>query len=78
MAIRILVDGKLAYTTGQYAAKYNLSMDTARKTLARLDVDPLPEQLDGRTKLYPAVPVDRAMRARPGKGAPGVPRTRST
>lgn len=68
MAVRILVDGKLAYTTGQFADRHGLTMETARKTLQRLGVDPLPDTLDGRTKLFPAVPVDKAMRARPGKG----------
>ncbi len=67
--IRILYNGKLALTTAQFAERHGLTMDTARKTLSRLGVDPLPEQLDGRTKLWPAAPVDKAMKARPGKGA---------
>lgn len=69
MTIRILHDGKPAVTTAQFAALYGLSMDTARKTLSRLGVAPLPEMLDGRTKLYPAGPVAKAMKARPGRGA---------
>lgn len=68
-AIRILYDGKLALTTAQVADRHGLTMETARKALSRLGVDPLPEQLDGRTKLWPAALVDRAMKARPGKGA---------
>lgn len=67
--IRILYDGKLALTTAQFAERHGLTMETARKTLSRLGVDPLPDQLDGRTKLWPATPTDRAMKARPGKGA---------
>lgn len=72
--IRILYDGKLALTTAQFAEKHGLNMDTARKTLSRLGVDSLPDQLDGRTKLWPAALLDRAMKARPGKGAPGQPK----
>jgi hypothetical protein len=68
-SIRILYDGKLAVTTAQFATRHDLSMDTARKTLSRLGVEPLPEALDGRTKLYPATPLDKAMKARPGRGA---------
>lgn len=67
--IRILYNGKLALTTAQFADRYGLTMETARKALSRLGVDPLPEQLDGRTKLWPAAPIERAMKARPGKGA---------
>lgn len=67
--IRILYDGKLALTTAQFAERHGLSMDTARKALSRLGVDPLPDQLDGRTKLWLATPTDKAMKARPGKGA---------
>ena len=68
MAVRILVDGVAALTTAQFAERYRLTMETARKTLQRLDVDPLPEMLDGRTKLYPSTPLREAMRTRPGKG----------
>jgi len=67
--IRILYNGKLALTTAQFADRYGMTMATAYKTLSRLGLDPLPEQLDGRTKLWPAAPVDDAMRNRPGKGA---------
>ncbi len=67
--IRVLYDGKLAITCSQFAEQHGMTMDTARKTLSRLGVDPLPEQLDGRTKLWPAAPVEKAMKARPGKGA---------
>lgn len=67
--IRILYDDELALTTAQFAQRHGLNMAAARKALSRLGVDPLPEQLDGRTKLWPAAPVDEAMQARPGKGA---------
>jgi hypothetical protein len=67
--IRILYDDELAVTTAQFAARYGLTIATAGRTLLRLGVDPLPEQLDGRTKLYLAAPLDEAMQARPGRGA---------
>lgn len=67
--IHILYNGKRALTMALFAERYGMNIDTARKTLSRLGVDPLPKQLDGRTKLWPAAPVAQAMKARPGKGA---------
>ena len=67
--IRITYDGKLVLTTAQAANRYGLDMDAMRKALNRSKVEPLPEQLDGRTKLYPAGALDAAMKARPGRGA---------
>ena len=67
--IRITYDGKLALTTAQFADRHDMTMDTARKTLSRLGVDPVPDQLDGRTKLWLAAPLAKAMKGRPGKGA---------
>lgn len=67
--IRITYDGKLVLTTAQAAARYGLELATMRKALSRLTVQPMPESLDARTPLYPATDLDRAMKARPGKGA---------
>lgn len=66
--IRITYDGKLALTTTQAARRYGLELATMRKTLSRLPIQPLPEPLDTRTPLYAAVELDKAMKARPGKG----------
>lgn len=67
--IRITVDGKLALTVEQAALRYGLARSSMRSVLVRLNppVEPVAE-LDGRKKLYPATPLDRAMKARPGKG----------
>lgn len=67
--IRITYDGRLALTTAQAAARYSLELASMRKTLSRLPIEPLPEPLDARTPLYLATDLDRAMKARPGKGA---------
>lgn len=73
MTIRILVDGRLALTGPQAATRYGLNLDAMRKALSRFieagQLDECDETLDGRTKLYPAVPLDKLMRDRPGKGA---------
>jgi hypothetical protein len=63
--IRITYDGRLALTISQAATRYGMRLDAMRQALRRLDLDPLPESLDGRTPLYPAVELDRAMKSRP-------------
>lgn len=67
--IRILYDDQEALTATLLAKRHGLTLAAARKALSRLGVDPLPEPLDDRTKLWPAEPVERAMKERPGKGA---------
>ncbi len=68
--IEITYDGDPVLTTAQAAARYGLGMDAMRQALYRHpDIHPLPEMLDGRTKLYLASALDAAMGARPGKGA---------
>lgn len=73
--IRITVDGKLAYTVEQAAAVYRVEPASMRGTLSRLgDAIRPADYLDGRKPLYLATELARIMRARPGRGAPGVPR----
>jgi hypothetical protein len=67
--IRITYDGRLALTIGQAADRYQLGAAAMRKAVQRLSVAALPDSLDARTPLYLAVDLDRAMKARPGKGA---------
>lgn len=80
--IRITVDGKLALTVEQATDRYGLSEPSAMRTvLARLKQAGNPAgtpvaYLDGRKPLYSAAALDRAMKRRPGRGAPGVPRPR--
>lgn len=67
--IRITYDGKLVLTTTQAARRHGLDPATMRKVLSRLNLEPVPEALDGRTPVYYAADLDRAMKARPGRGA---------
>lgn len=67
--VRITVDGKLALTVEQAALRYGLARSSMRAALARLDppVEPV-AQLDDHKNLYLASALDRAMRARVGRG----------
>jgi hypothetical protein len=67
--LRITYDGKLVLTTAQAAQRYGVTLPTMRKTLSRLALDQVPDELDGRTPLYFAADLDQAMKTRPGKGA---------
>jgi hypothetical protein len=67
--IRITYDGRLALTTAQAAHRYGLTPSAMRTWLSRAATEPLPESLDARTPLYLATELDKAMKARPGKGA---------
>lgn len=73
MKIRITVDGKLALTIEQAAERYGVALGSMRSTLSRLGVTSI-TKFDGRKPLYLATELDRIMRNRPGRGAPGVPR----
>ncbi len=66
--IRITVDGRLALTTAQAATRHDRSRAAMRMLLARLDLEPV-AQLDDRTPLYAAAPLDKAIKALPGRGA---------
>lgn len=75
LVIRITVNGKLALTVEQAAERYGLAPSSMRGELSRLKGVVTPIDFDGRKKLYLARELDQVMRARPGKGAPGVPRS---
>ena len=66
--IRITVDGKLALTTQQFADEADVEPVTVRTEIRRLGVTPV-AHLDSRTPLYAALPLRKAWRDRPGKGA---------
>lgn len=73
--IRITIDGKLALTVEQAAARYGIRSSSMRAALTRLGASVSPAaHLDGRKPLYLAAELDAAMKRRPGRGAPGVPR----
>lgn len=67
--VRITVDGRLALTVEQAAARYSLAASSMRGTLTRLGdaIEPC-AHLDGRKPLYRATELDKAMKARPGRG----------
>jgi len=71
--IRITVDGKPAVTVEQAADRYGLKPASVRSLLVRNDVEP-DAYLDGRKPLYVTSRLDAIVKARPGKGEPGVPR----
>jgi hypothetical protein len=66
--IRITLDGRLALTVEQAAARYGLRPHSMTSALSRLRVTP-DAMLDRRKGLYLAGRLDALMRARPGKGA---------
>lgn len=77
--IRITVDGKLALTVKQAAARLGMTESGLRRDLAREPGAPEPVPLDGRTPVYRARDIDafgKLLQQRPGKGAPGKPRAR--
>ena len=67
--IRITVNGKLAYTVEQAAAKYGMEPSSMRGAITRAG-DQIEEvaKLDGKKPLYLASALDKAMAARPGRG----------
>src|SRR5688572_17993812 len=66
--IRITVDGRLALTTAQAAAKHGRDVPQMRTLISRLGVEPV-AHLDSRTPLYVATALAKAIRAMPGRGA---------
>jgi hypothetical protein len=66
--VRITIDGRLALTVEQAAARYGLRPGSMSAALSRLAVTPDAE-IDGRKKLYLAARLDAIMKTRPGKGA---------
>lgn len=68
--IRITVDGKLALTVEQAAARYRLAASTVRAGIVRADPPIQPVcKLDGRKPLYLAADLDRWIKERPGRGS---------
>lgn len=68
-SIRITVDGKLALTIEQAAARYGLKRSSMRGELTRLGAAVTPiAMLDGRKPLFLASTLDGLMEARPGRG----------
>lgn len=72
--VRITVDGRLVLTVEQAAQRYGLALSSMRSALSRLRFYPI-DHLDNdrpdaqrRRGLYLAVELDRAMKARPGRG----------
>lgn len=73
--IRITVDGKPALTVEQAAERKGVGASTMRGELTRhrRAIKPVAE-LDGRKKLYLEADIDSFWDARPGRGAPGIPK----
>jgi hypothetical protein len=62
--IRIFVDGRLALTTAQAALRHGRSHAVMRMLIHRLGVKPV-AHIDGRTPVYGAVALDKAVKAPP-------------
>jgi hypothetical protein len=71
--IRITVDGKLALTVEQAAARKGVGASSMRGEISRYQVQPVAD-LDGKKKLYSAKEIDAMWKARPGVGSPGKKR----
>lgn len=67
--ITITYDGRPVLTVALAARRYGLTSTAMRKALQRVEIEPLPEPLDGRTPLYDAHVLDWVMGHRPGRGA---------
>jgi hypothetical protein len=76
-ALRITYNRKPATTVALAAAKHGMTVKHMATTLDRCGVEPLPHatepgqpaRLDGRTLLYSSADIDKAVAARPGRGA---------
>jgi hypothetical protein len=70
--IRITVDGRPAATIELAAPRYNMEPSSLRGALTRLgDAIRPAAMLDGRKPLYFIAALDKAIKARPGKGVGG-------
>lgn len=66
--VRITVDRRLALTVAQAAERHGVSsIDTMHSIIRRAGLEP-DGHIDGRTPLYLAEKVKRAVVSRPGKG----------
>lgn len=78
-ALHITYDGKEATTAALAAAELGWTTRRMHITLARLGITPLPRadspddraEIDGRTPLYDAGEIRRAVDSRPGRGRRG-------
>lgn len=68
VSVEILYQGRPVETTMQAAQRRGLGVNTLRPALSRAGLEPV-AYLDGRTPLYEPDAVDRALDARPGRGA---------
>lgn len=68
--VRVTVDGRLALTVEQAAARYGVPESGMRTIIARAGTALIsPANISGRMRLYYATDLDAVMKARPGKGA---------
>ena len=73
--IRITYKRRQATTVALAAVQHGRTVKHMATDIDRLGVKPFldedgePVRLDGRTLLYPKVPIDRGMRSRAGRGA---------
>lgn len=73
--VRITVDGKVALTVEQAAARLGIPTKTLSGELTRYKTAIRPAaELDGRKKLYLQAEIDAWWKSRPGRGAPGTPK----
>lgn len=66
--MQILVDDRPAITTTQAAQQHGLTTAGLRAIISQNGIEPV-AHLDARTPLYDAAELDRALKARPGRGA---------
>lgn len=70
MPAGLTFNGRMIATVPQLADRHGLTVEAMRQALRRLSVAPVePAPIDARTPVYFVTEVDRAMKARPGKGA---------
>lgn len=71
--LTIRYGGRPVTTVDLAAAEHGISPDAMGKFLRRAGIEPIPERI-GRIPLYYVTDVRQAIKDRPGRGAPGVPR----
>lgn len=67
--IEITYNGQPALTATLAAKRYGKTLDAMAHTLSRHRVEPLPERLDGKSRLYLTAALDVIMAELPGRGA---------
>jgi len=66
--VRITVDGRLALTVEQAAARHGMAPNSMSSLISREGIEYV-AKLDGKKRLYAAAALDAIVRARPGRGA---------